>query len=66
MPANHNKNKTVAFTGATGQQAGAAARRLRERGFPVGALTRDPEVPYRGDNFAEPECAIRSCGRPNP
>jgi uncharacterized protein YbjT (DUF2867 family) len=45
MPANSNKNKTVVVTGATGQQGGAAVRRLRERGFPVRALTRDPEQP---------------------
>src|SRR5215467_5755725 len=45
MPAHNNKNKTVVVTGATGQQGGAAARRLRERGFPVRALTRDPEQP---------------------
>jgi len=43
MPAHNNKNKTVVVTGATGQQGGAAARSLRERGFPVRALTRNPE-----------------------
>jgi uncharacterized protein YbjT (DUF2867 family) len=45
MPANTNKNKVVLVTGATGQQGGAAVRHLRERGFPVRALTRDPEQP---------------------
>jgi len=33
--------RLVLVTGATGQQGGAALRRLRERGFPVRALTRD-------------------------
>ena len=45
IKANVNKNKTVVVTGATGQQGGAAIRHLRERGFPVRALTRDPEKP---------------------
>lgn len=43
MPANSNKNKIVLVTGATGQQGGAAARHLRERGFPVRPFTRNPE-----------------------
>ena len=33
--------RLVLVTGATGQQGGAALRHLRERGFPVRALTRD-------------------------
>jgi uncharacterized protein YbjT (DUF2867 family) len=45
MPANSNKNKIVLVTGATGHQGGAAVQHLRERGFPVRALTRDPEQP---------------------
>jgi uncharacterized protein YbjT (DUF2867 family) len=45
MPANSNKNKTAVVTGATGQQGGAAVRHLRQRGFPVRALTRDAEQP---------------------
>jgi uncharacterized protein YbjT (DUF2867 family) len=45
MPANSNKNKTVVVTGATGHQGGASVRHLRERGFPVRALTRNPEEP---------------------
>jgi uncharacterized protein YbjT (DUF2867 family) len=45
MPANTNKNKIVLVTGATGHQGGAAVQHLRERGFPVRALTRDPEHP---------------------
>lgn len=39
------KNKTILVTGATGQQGGAALKHLRERGFPVRALTRDPSKP---------------------
>lgn len=35
-------SKNVLVTGATGQQGGAVLRHLRERGFPVRALTRDP------------------------
>jgi uncharacterized protein YbjT (DUF2867 family) len=45
MPANSNKNKIVLVTGATGHQGGAAVQHLREGGFPVRALTRDPEQP---------------------
>src|SRR5215471_15585758 len=45
MPTNTNKNRIVLVTGATGHQGGAAVRHLRERGFPVRALTRDPEQP---------------------
>jgi uncharacterized protein YbjT (DUF2867 family) len=45
MPTNKTKNKTILVTGATGHQGGAALRHLRERGFPVRALTRDPEQP---------------------
>jgi uncharacterized protein YbjT (DUF2867 family) len=45
MPASQKKNKLILVTGATGQQGGASLRRLRERGFPVRALTRDPNQP---------------------
>jgi uncharacterized protein YbjT (DUF2867 family) len=45
MPVNQNKNKLILVTGATGQQGGAALRSLRERSFPVRALTRDPNQP---------------------
>lgn len=38
-------NRTILVTGATGHQGGAALRHLRERGFPVRALTRDPGKP---------------------
>jgi uncharacterized protein YbjT (DUF2867 family) len=45
MPNNKKGNKTVLVTGATGHQGGASLRHLRERGFPVRALTRDPDQP---------------------
>jgi uncharacterized protein YbjT (DUF2867 family) len=35
----------ILVTGATGKQGGAAARHLRERGFPIRVLTRDPDQP---------------------
>ena len=34
--------KTILVTGATGKQGGAVLRHLREKNFPVRALTRDP------------------------
>src|SRR2546425_681173 len=37
--------KTILVTGATGRQGGAVLRRLREKGFSVRALTRDPAKP---------------------
>jgi uncharacterized protein YbjT (DUF2867 family) len=40
-----NKGRLILVTGATGRQGGASLRHLRERGFPVRALTRDPEQP---------------------
>lgn len=39
------KQKTILVTGATGHQGGAALRHLREKGYGVRALTRDPEQP---------------------
>ena len=45
MPTTKNKKTTILVTGATGHQGGAALRHLRERGFPVRALTRDPDQP---------------------
>src|SRR5919204_2960131 len=42
--AKHN-DKLILVTGATGQQGGAAMRILREKGFPVRALTRHPDRP---------------------
>ncbi len=40
-----NESRTILVTGATGHQGGAALRHLRGKGFPVRALTRDPEKP---------------------
>lgn len=40
-----NSDKLVLVTGATGHQGGASARRLRERGFAVRALSRHPDRP---------------------
>jgi uncharacterized protein YbjT (DUF2867 family) len=38
-------NRLILVTGATGKQGGAVLRHLREKGFPVRALTRDPDKP---------------------
>jgi uncharacterized protein YbjT (DUF2867 family) len=40
-----NKDKLILVTGATGRQGGSVLRHLRERGFPVRALVRDPNQP---------------------
>ncbi len=40
-----HEERTILVTGATGQQGGAALRHLRSKGFPVRAMTRDPERP---------------------
>ena len=45
MPNSKTKNKTVLVTGATGHQGGASSRHLREKGFSIRAMTRDPEKP---------------------
>ena len=45
MADSRNAERLVLVTGATGNQGGAVARRLLERGFPVRGLTRDPEKP---------------------
>ena len=39
------KTKTILVTGATGHQGGASLRHLRELGFGVRALTRNPDQP---------------------
>jgi len=39
------RSKTILVTGATGRQGGAVLKHLRERGFPVRAVTRDPDRP---------------------
>ncbi|MFQ5617154.1 MAG: NmrA/HSCARG family protein [Anaerolineales bacterium] len=40
-----NDSKIILVTGATGQQGGATARHLLRRGWPVRALTRNPDSP---------------------
>ena len=35
----------ILVSGATGQQGGAVARELLTRGYPIRALTRNPESP---------------------
>jgi uncharacterized protein YbjT (DUF2867 family) len=40
-----NEGRVILVIGATGQQGGAVARSLLERGFGVRALTRDPDKP---------------------
>jgi uncharacterized protein YbjT (DUF2867 family) len=44
MAANH-RNRTILVTGATGHQGGAVLRHLREKHYPVRALTRDANSP---------------------
>lgn len=45
MAEGQNEGRTILVTGATGNQGGAVARHLLERGFRVRALTRDSEKP---------------------
>ena len=45
MENGRNEGRLILVSGATGQQGGAVARRLLERGIGVRALTRDPEKP---------------------
>jgi uncharacterized protein YbjT (DUF2867 family) len=40
-----NKARTIVVTGATGKQGGAAFRQLKQRGFALRALVRNPEKP---------------------
>jgi uncharacterized protein YbjT (DUF2867 family) len=40
-----NRSRTILVVGATGKQGGAVLRHLRDRAFPVRALTRDPSKP---------------------
>lgn len=42
--ANHSE-RLILVTGATGHQGGATLRHLRKEGFPVRAITRDPDKP---------------------
>jgi len=43
MAGSVNEERVILVSGATGQQGGAVARNLLERGFAVRALTRDAE-----------------------
>ncbi len=45
MPKRSNEKKLILVTGATGTQGGAVIRHLHAKGFPVRALTRDPDAP---------------------
>ena len=45
MPTTKNKDRMILVAGATGRQGGAVLRQLRQRGFPVRALTRDASQP---------------------
>src|SRR5205085_3112424 len=45
MGATPDERGPILVTGATGQQGGAVARHLLAAGFPVRALTRDPDKP---------------------
>lgn len=45
MAKRSNEKRLILVTGATGHQGGAVIRHLREKGFAVRALTRDPDKP---------------------
>jgi uncharacterized protein YbjT (DUF2867 family) len=45
MPKRSNEKRLILVTGATGTQGGAVIRHLREKGYPVRALTRDLDKP---------------------
>ena len=45
MEVGRNEGRLILVSGATGQQGGAVARSLLERGFGVRALTRNPDKP---------------------
>lgn len=45
MDNGQNADRLILVSGATGQQGGAVTRSLLNRGFPIRALTRDPEKP---------------------
>lgn len=45
MPRHSNEKRPILVTGATGKQGGAVIRHLREKGYPVRALTRNPDRP---------------------
>lgn len=43
--ANSNSDRLILVSGATGKQGGAVLRHLRDRGFPVRAMSRNPDKP---------------------
>ena len=45
MDNRQNAERLILVSGATGQQGGAVTWSLLKRGFPVRALSRDPEKP---------------------
>lgn len=45
MAKRSKENRLILVTGATGKQGGAVVRHLRAKGFPVRALTRNPDKP---------------------
>jgi uncharacterized protein YbjT (DUF2867 family) len=51
--------KTILVTGASGKQGGAVLRRLREKGFSVRALTRDPAKPQSRALFGQGTEVVR-------
>ena len=52
-----SKKEMILVTGATGQQGGAATRHLLAKGWPVRALTRDPNSPA-AQALAEAGCQV--------
>jgi len=54
-----NKGKLILVTGATGQQGGASLRHLREHGFSVRALIRNPDDPKARQMFGHGAEVVR-------
>jgi NAD(P)-dependent dehydrogenase (short-subunit alcohol dehydrogenase family) len=59
MEDGRNEGRLILVSGVTGQQGGAVAWRLLERGIGVRALTRDPEKPEARE-LAELEAEVAS------
>ena len=53
MTDRQNEERTILVAGATGNQGGAVASSLLERGFKVRALTRDPQNSQEAQALAE-------------
>ncbi len=60
-----NKDRTILVSGATGHQGGAVLRHLREKHFPVRALTRDANSP-KARALMTPGIEIASADLDNP